>query len=1267
MNPLTQNSAFTTDLLADDHSHQPLTGDSVDIMSQIKTHVEHAEGQETRDISFIVDMPGHSSMPMMDDMHHHEAHVGMMEGHHHDMGGTTGGHTPHADNPQLHGEHMRLLSLVPLPDSHSSVANSFVAVKNGSWFDPKTWAQGKVPGDDSKVFISQGVEVTYDQKSDARIFTLRVDGALEFAKNKNTKLIVDTFVVAPTGYLEIGTEDESIQSNVKTEIIFTSDKAIDTAWDTAQLSRGLLSHGEISIHGAEKLEYASLVGNARAGSTVLTLQEVPVGWRVGDKIVLGGTYYSSNGSDEDNSRFHDEELTINRIVGNRVYFTNDDTGRNTLRYHHTVPEGHEAHDLKLYVANLSRNVSFSTENGKDAPVGHRGHVMFMHNPNVVVEHAGFYDLGRTNKLQPIDAVGTNVDGTEGQGQNVRGRYAFHFHRTGADSWEGQPAIARGNAVSGSPGWGMVHHASYATFEDNVVFDVVGSGIAAEAGNEIGTWHNNLTIKTTGNGDSIIRPDLNERNVLHDFGYEGEGYWVQGASQIAMTDNKAISAAGGGINIFSNAIGGRDFREVSSISVDVLPPALQAIAQRFEMTEIDVANVPLLQLSGFETYNSVTGMLFWQHMGNNDGQLGFNGPGLDPAHDLRALVDDFKIWNVVRDGVHFQYSTQIDLENGLILGNPTRVAGKGISSNRPSQNLNFTGLHVEGFREGFYVPREGDIGDSTPLLGSSLRDSTFVNNRTHLSKRFSRERDPNRTDLFPDYFEIENTTFSTQESNTAPIASFERTVEGGLGVSFDASGSFDPDVAESRDEAMLAIASYGWDFDNDGIVDKFGRNVSHKFESAGNKTVSLTVWDTQGESHSVTQSFDVKEEWFIDAVEDGAFSTATQESITVRSKYQSSLGLALGWTSNGWEIDQSIGNGGAAIAVDPKRAIGQVVYDDMIRVGQQKLSIDIKNIESAALDNQITARVWGVNGQFRHRGWQASGPTAIDALPMNSTLILEESVGGQSFDWTTFQWNADFKQGYEFLIFQVDAEGFESETLDYIAIDNFHVDSDGTPPTVPVLSPTSNSSPVEDLTIKGTSGRDTLAGGPGNDFINGLKRRDVLQGYGGNDKLQGAGGDDTIYGGKGDDTLHGSYGSDHLFGNEDQDFLMGGNANDILSGGAGNDKIHGGKGNDTLTGGTGNDLFRWTLPKEIGDTIIDFDSGEDRLQFKNVALGSDLQRGLIAKEHFSLGSDQASSNTRFLYSNGSLYFDADGNGPQSPLLIADFQNQASLSEKNIQII
>ncbi|WP_198648287.1 G8 domain-containing protein, partial [Cyanothece sp. BG0011] len=234
--------------------------------------------------------------------------------------------------------HASFLDIVP----HSNATH--IAINNGDWFDPNTWQDGIIPNDNADVVIAQGVQVFYDQKSEARIHTIRVDGTLAFSENTNTQLIVDYIAVSNTGTLEMGTELNPIkaQANIIFAPVDPNNPEIDTNWDPHQLSRGLVAGdgAKVSIFGEEKTAYVTLADNHLAGSTELTFSEpVPTNWEVGDQIVLTGTQWDKNGSHADNSVTQDEVLTIESINGNTITFSHNDVNGNALRFDHTTPEG----------------------------------------------------------------------------------------------------------------------------------------------------------------------------------------------------------------------------------------------------------------------------------------------------------------------------------------------------------------------------------------------------------------------------------------------------------------------------------------------------------------------------------------------------------------------------------------------------------------------------------------------------------------------------------------------------------------------------------------------------------------------------------------------------------------------------------------------------------------------------------------------------------------------------------------------------------------
>ncbi|WP_245876225.1 calcium-binding protein, partial [Tychonema bourrellyi] len=169
--------------------------------------------------------------------------------------------------------------------------------------------------------------------------------------------------------------------------------------------------------------------------------------------------------------------------------------------------------------------------------------------------------------------------------------------------------------------------------------------------------------------------------------------------------------------------------------------------------------------------------------------------------------------------------------------------------------------------------------------------------------------------------------------------------------------------------------------------------------------------------------------------------------------------------------------------------------------------------------------------------------------------------------------------------------------------------------------------VEQQTLKGTNGNDSILGGNANEKIIGFQGGDLILGEGGTDEIYGDEGNDIIFGGlgsdvvyggenndlilagKGNDWIAGELGSDTILGDrgadtilgdtgqnnsqnldDARDLIFGGDSADVINGNEGDDTIHGGKGNDIALGGKNKDLI---LGEQGSDTLIG-GSGDDSL-------------------------------------------------------------------------
>lgn len=599
----------------------------------------------------------------------------------------------HAGDASMVEEHMASLQLVPRDEA------THIAINHGDWNDPAIWHNGEVPGAGARALVPEGIMVNYSAVNDASLFTVRVDGMLNFATDEDSRMLVDTMVVSPSGHLVIGTEDNPVQPDVKVDIVFADNGNIDTGWDPLLLSRGLVTHGSLRIHGAEKSAFLKVETDAMAGDRTLVLEEVPTGWQVGDKLVLTGTHQQGWYWDHDartmaQAESQDEEVTITAINGNVI------TLAQPLAHDHDTPRA----DLKAYVASMTRNITFSSEGGEDLPSHQRGHTMFMHGDDVDVRYAGFVDLGRTDKsFTAIPLESTGGAGTLQPDTNLQTRYPFHFHRTGVADLD-NPGMAVGNVVDGSPGWGFVHHDSNANFTENVAFNVFGAAFVAEVGNETGIWYRNIAIKSEGigAGDYSIKARPQDFN---DDGRTGDGFFFAGRL-VEAAENVAANTNNGFVW----------YHRYQRAPVDP-----ETIHQPDLGLGRDQLRTEVPSIQGFrdnEAFGTHTGLMVIKahpHQG----------------HDARSVFDGFLNWET-REGVNVSYTAHYTFLNFDLLAQrtgdgPSDEVLQGVQIGGVAYDMVFNGLSADGFRYGVnLIDTRSDDGVDIGLLGNTIIDARFTN-------------------------------------------------------------------------------------------------------------------------------------------------------------------------------------------------------------------------------------------------------------------------------------------------------------------------------------------------------------------------------------------------------------------------------------------------------------------------------------------------------------------------------------------------------------
>ncbi|MEM7011662.1 MAG: cadherin-like domain-containing protein, partial [Verrucomicrobiota bacterium] len=536
------------------------------------------------------------------------------------------------------------------------------AVKSGSWSDATVWG-GSLPGGGSRVVIPQGISVTVDSVLTPEHETVRIDGTLRFATHADSQLKVDTLISTHAGMLEMGTSSIPVAKAVTARVIFADDVAIDPEVDTAQMGRGAILHGQTTIYGDATTNKVKLAVHPAAGAQQIQLANVPIGWDVGDEIVITGTIVNDPRSDE--------VRTITAIDGTNV------TLNAALSRNHIAPDP----TLNVWVANLTRNVIFSSEN---ATTNRRGHIMFMHTLDVDVNYARFRQLGRTDKTRELDdfsftfndeLIG-NTNGAPvhftvdiGDRTNIRGRYSIHLHRGGTDP-SLTPALINGCVVDDGPGWGYVNHSANAIFRNNVSYDIRGVGYYTEVGDETGSMIGNIAIRTwnpTFRLDSeggAIDPDLGFDH--QDFGNDGDGYWLTG-NRVAMIDNVSAGASAHGIiywvdgQVEADIPRGRATVKVSELGNGHLIPGRD---------EIPVWWAPLAECRGNESYGATIGFrarYIHSRVYMGEGGSAFHeSPPQAYIDTLEPTIDAVTVWNA-RDGMILNYNERLSVKNSRLVG------------------------------------------------------------------------------------------------------------------------------------------------------------------------------------------------------------------------------------------------------------------------------------------------------------------------------------------------------------------------------------------------------------------------------------------------------------------------------------------------------------------------------------------------------------------------------------------------------------------------
>jgi hypothetical protein len=468
-------------------------------------------------------------------------------------------------------------------------------------------------GDPNKVTVPVGhTAVLSSDLTCVEIFgTARVFGLLH----------IDTILVYPGGSLT--QEDFS-------ETVFRC-----APFDAARLARDpeqwgcgiIIVDGKVRAQGRVVQSHVRLGAEPLAGQSMLTLAEVPVGWQVGDRLVVGDTRHLSEADwFRPNLALQHETCVISAISGLLINCADP------LTFTHRGARNADG-TLKLlpHIGNLTRSIVMRSDN----PTGTRGHFAVLGRSDVQIRGVAFQNCGRTT-VAPLGQT------------NQIGRYCVHFHHL----WGplnptniGHQYVFEGNAIEGPLKWGLaIHRTSYGLVRRNVIYgagNLTGAGLALEDGSETENLiAENFIIDSR--GDQNPRHAADPTGPLRGTG--GDCIWAAGFNN-RFVDNVLVGCR----NSFgTNA-------NASGLKLTVPAAAYTDRNPRFRGADMtDLAQTiavtpqmqPILEMRGNIVYGlAATGLSIWD--------LGTDGK-LMPAM-AESIVKDFEVWHTW-EGVFWGYPT-----------------------------------------------------------------------------------------------------------------------------------------------------------------------------------------------------------------------------------------------------------------------------------------------------------------------------------------------------------------------------------------------------------------------------------------------------------------------------------------------------------------------------------------------------------------------------------------------------------------------------------
>ena len=396
-----------------------------------------------------------------------------------------------------------LLFLLVFINISPCMSNScpWLAPNLARWSDPLTWGNLGVPGDGDTVVMNQAILLDTET---ARLKTLimRDGGSLIFSPDVElAKLTVGVVKILENGSFLIGGPECRFQG--RAEVVLVGEDGTDTSFGHYVKGIYVEEGGTLDIHGNEKLPWTRLTASLlpQSGLFNIHLAEEPVGWKMGDKVVIASTDYNM------------EQAEIVEVVDcppchHHLSCTCTVSGEVKFMHYGQIFKGL---DMRAEVGLLTRNVLISGETA-DEEDRFGGHIKaFRGFRNFRIRGSELTRMGQFNN---------------------KGHYPIHWHM--AHSVEDRDTYARENSIHDVFQRCITVHGTHgARVESNVAYNTFGHCYFLEDGGE-----RNTTL--AGNLGLVTRKGL---TIPSD--RKPATFWITSPLTV-FTDNAAGGSEGVGI-------------------------------------------------------------------------------------------------------------------------------------------------------------------------------------------------------------------------------------------------------------------------------------------------------------------------------------------------------------------------------------------------------------------------------------------------------------------------------------------------------------------------------------------------------------------------------------------------------------------------------------------------------------------------------------------------------------------------------------------------